>query len=279
MHLHCDMITNETVTEDRNFDDIAHKFVKNIYGSGKGEIRQAVVWQDLAQILSILENEKPLHILDAGGGMAQLSQQIARRGHRVTLCDLSSQMLTLAEQAIEQEGLLEQYRLVHSPVQTIGEHLDERVDLILFHAVMEWLSSPKEALQGLLEHVKPGGIASIMFYNHNGLLFKNLICGNLSHVEEGMPHRKRFKLQPQKGLKPERVYQWIEQSGFNILGKSGVRTFHDYMRDTRTGEYTFEQVIAMEQALCREEPFVSLGRYIHVWAQRPDVEQHNENKG
>ncbi|MGI1899327.1 tRNA uridine 5-oxyacetic acid(34) methyltransferase CmoM, partial [Vibrio campbellii] len=25
------------VTEDRNFDDIAHKFAKNIYGSDKGE--------------------------------------------------------------------------------------------------------------------------------------------------------------------------------------------------------------------------------------------------
>ncbi|TKG03455.1 tRNA uridine 5-oxyacetic acid(34) methyltransferase CmoM, partial [Vibrio lentus] len=26
------------MTEDRNFDDIAHKFAKNIYGSDKGEI-------------------------------------------------------------------------------------------------------------------------------------------------------------------------------------------------------------------------------------------------
>ncbi|RXJ72430.1 tRNA uridine 5-oxyacetic acid(34) methyltransferase CmoM [Veronia nyctiphanis] len=258
------------MTEDRNFDDIAHKFVKNIYGSGKGEIRQAVVWQDIEQILTLLNKNKPLSVLDAGGGVGQLSQLIAKQGHKVTLCDLSAEMLELAKTQITENGLMDQYCLVHCAVQDIKQHIDTPVSLVLFHAVMEWLSDPKAALEILLEQVAPGGVASVMFYNQNGLLFKNLICGNLTHVEEGMPHRKRFKLQPQKGLPPEEVYHWIEAAGFNILGKSGVRTFHDYMRDSRTGDFTFEQVVAMEQKLCRQEPFVSLGRYIHVWAQRPE---------
>ncbi|WP_325892942.1 tRNA uridine 5-oxyacetic acid(34) methyltransferase CmoM [Grimontia sp. NTOU-MAR1] len=257
------------MTEDRNFDDIAHKFVKNIYGSGKGEIRQAVVWQDLESILNHLGESGPLDVLDAGGGLGQISQQIAHRGHNVTLCDLSSQMLVLAEKDIEEAGLLPQYRFIHAPAQEIAQHVDKSFDLMLFHAVMEWLADPREALNVVLSQVKPGGVASVMFYNQNGLLFKNLICGNLTHVEEGMPHRKRFKLQPQKGLQPEDVYTWIEEAGFTILGKSGVRTFHDYMKDTRTGEFTFEQVVAMEQKLCRQEPFISLGRYIHVYAQKP----------
>ncbi len=178
-------------------------------------------------------------------------------------------MLALAEKGIEEAGLLPQYRFVHAPVQEIARHVDKQFDLMLFHAVMEWLAEPRHALDVVLSQVKPGGVASVMFYNQNGLLFKNLICGNLTHVEEGMPYRKRFKLQPQKGLQPEDVYQWIEEAGFTILGKSGVRTFHDYMKDTRTGEFTFEQVVAMEQKLCRQEPFISLGRYIHVYAQRP----------
>lgn len=51
-------------------------------------------------------------------------------------------MLQLAEQDIANNGLLEQYRFVHSPVQTIQAHLDAPVDLVLFHAVMEWLAEP-----------------------------------------------------------------------------------------------------------------------------------------
>ncbi|BCL69329.1 tRNA 5-carboxymethoxyuridine methyltransferase [Vibrio nigripulchritudo] len=258
------------MTEDRNFDDIAHKFAKNIYGSEKGDIRQTIVWEDLIVALSELNDEsRRLKILDAGGGLGQMSQKIAQRGHDVTLCDLSSEMLKLARADIEKHGLLSQYQLVHSPVQEIEQHLTEKVDMVLFHAVMEWLGDPKTALEKVLEQIKPGGIGSIMFYNHHGLVLKNVICGNIPHILEGMPHRKRFKLQPQKGLKPEEVYQWIEDAGFEICGKSGIRSFHDYIGNMEyMGDYQFEDVLALERQLCRQEPYLSLGRYIHVWAKR-----------
>nr|WP_202987950.1 tRNA uridine 5-oxyacetic acid(34) methyltransferase CmoM [Vibrio parahaemolyticus] len=263
------------VTEDRNFDDIAHKFAKNIYGSDKGEIRQIIVWEDFLQILSELDaSQQPLEVLDAGGGLAQMSQKLAKLGHRVALCDLSSEMLQLAKQDIEKNGLLEQYRLIHSPVQSIAEHMEERVDLVMFHAVMEWLVDPKTALETVLEQVKPGGIASVMFYNHHGLVYKNVVCGNIPHILDGMPHRKRFKLQPQKGLKPEDVYQWIEEAGFSICGKSGIRSFSDYIGNMQyMGDYEFEDVLALEKQLCRQEPYLSLGRYIHVWAKKNDKQE------
>ena len=168
------------------------------------------------------------------------------------------------------------------------ESLDDRpVDLILFHAVMEWLADPKAALDYLMQQVRPGGVVSVMFYNYNGLLFKNLICGNLTHIEQGMPHRKRFKLQPQQALAPEAVYQWLTDAGWTILGKTGVRTFHDSMQTHMVGDYSLEQVIEMEQKLCRQEPYLSLGRYIHVYAQKPmsdgtspeqEAYQSNSNK-
>jgi S-adenosylmethionine-dependent methyltransferase len=80
-----------------------------------------------------------------------MSQKIAQRGHDVTLCDLSSEMLKLARADIEKHGLLSQYQLVHSPVQEIEQHLTEKVDMVLFHAVMEWLGDPKTALEKCLK--------------------------------------------------------------------------------------------------------------------------------
>ncbi|MCL1137300.1 tRNA uridine 5-oxyacetic acid(34) methyltransferase CmoM [Shewanella pneumatophori] len=272
--------------QDRNFDDLAHKFAASIYGTAKGEIRQTVVWQDIELILKELagdnyqqlphqetahqelKTQPTFSVLDAGGGLAQLSQKIAALGHNVNLCDLSSEMLSLAKQDITANNLLERYRFIHSPVQHVSEHLNQPVDLVLFHAVMEWLAEPIAALTSLCEQVKPGGIISVMFYNYNGLLFKNLICGNLKHIEQGMPHRKRFKLQPQQGIKPELVYQCLQQAGFEIIGKTGVRTFHDYMQNHDMGHFSFDEIVAMEQKLCRQEPFLSLGRYIHVYAKK-----------
>jgi len=135
--------------------------------------------------------------------------------------------------------------------------------------VMEWLADPKPALENLLDQVKPGGMASIMFYNYHGLVYKNAVCGNIPHVLEGMPHRKRFKLQPQTGLLPTEVYQWIEDAGFEIQGKSGIRCFSDYIGNVKNmGEYQYDDVLALERKFCRQEPYLSLGRYIHVWAKK-----------
>ncbi|MGL6176389.1 MAG: tRNA uridine 5-oxyacetic acid(34) methyltransferase CmoM [Vibrionaceae bacterium] len=259
------------MSADRNFDDISHKFSKNIYGSGKGAIRQAILLQDLQTIVTQLNSHAPLQILDAGGGQAPLSQALAANGHNITLCDISQNMLQNAREQISAANLLDRFQFIHSPVQNLPALNLPPCDLLLFHAVLEWLSEPKQGLQEVLSQVRRGGIASVMFYNQNGLLFKNLVCGNLTHIEQGMPHCERFKLQPPQSFLPEHVYQWISECGFEILGKSGVRTFHDYMQTTRLGEHTFEQVIAMEQQLCRQEPFVSLGRYIHVWARRREA--------
>ncbi|XBS71083.1 methyltransferase domain-containing protein [Acerihabitans sp. KWT182] len=81
--------------QDRNFDDIADKFVGNIYGTTKGLIRQAVLWQDLQGLLARLP-QRPLYILDAGGGEGRLSSKLAALGHHVLLCDLSADMVERA---------------------------------------------------------------------------------------------------------------------------------------------------------------------------------------
>ncbi len=258
------------VSSDRNFDDIAHKFANNIYGSDKGKIRQTILWQDLQTILSQLDtDDSSLRVLDAGGGLAQMSQKLAKLGHFITLVDLSAEMLKLARAEITQNDLLAQFEFTHSALQDLQQ---SSFDLVLCHAVMEWLAEPKQALTGLLSQVKEGGILSVMFYNHHGLVYKNVTCGNIPHVLDGMPHRKRFKLQPQRGLLPEDVYQWLTENGFHILGKTGIRCFHDYIGDQRyMGEYTPEQLLALEQQLCRQEPYISMGRYIHVWAQKQSI--------
>jgi S-adenosylmethionine-dependent methyltransferase len=44
----------ESPVQDRNFDDIAEKFSRNIYGTTKGQLRQAILWQDLEPLLAQL---------------------------------------------------------------------------------------------------------------------------------------------------------------------------------------------------------------------------------
>lgn len=90
--------------QDRNFDDIAEKFSQNIYGTTKGRIRQAILWQDLDKLLTTFP-DGPLSVLDAGGGEGQTGCGIAARGHQVLLCDVSQEMLTRAQRLAQQQGV------------------------------------------------------------------------------------------------------------------------------------------------------------------------------
>ena len=256
--------------QDRNFDDIADKFARNIYGTTKGRIRQAVLWQDLETLLATLP-QRPLRILDAGGGQGQIACQLAVRGHQVILCDISEQMLARAAQHAAEQGVSARMELVQSPAQEMHHHLAAPVDLVLFHAVLEWVAEPQAVLAALEKCLAPGGALSLMFYNYNGLLMLNTLVGNMEYVKRGMPKRKRRSLSPDHPLDPVQVYDWLAQLGLTISGKTGVRVFHDYLRDKSQQEGAFDDLLALEQRYCRQEPFVSLGRYIHVMAYKPDT--------
>ncbi|SLM63031.1 MULTISPECIES: tRNA uridine 5-oxyacetic acid(34) methyltransferase CmoM [Dickeya] len=256
--------------QDRNFNDIADKFARNIYGTTKGRLRQAVLWQDLETLLTRLP-ARALRILDAGGGEGPMSRRLAALGHQVVLCDLSDEMLARAAQAAQAAGVAANMQFVHCAVQDIGTHLTQPVDLVLFHAVLEWVADPLQALTRLNDQLTPGGALSLMFYNHQALVMRNMVLGNFAYVAAGMPKRKRRSLSPDNPLNPSHVYQWLEQLGLQLSGKTGVRVFHDYLQNKQQQTDDFDALLALEQRYCRQEPFVSLGRYIHVMAHKPPL--------
>ncbi|KOC92751.1 tRNA uridine 5-oxyacetic acid(34) methyltransferase CmoM [Winslowiella iniecta] len=254
--------------QDRNFDDIAEKFSQNIYGTTKGRIRQAILWQELEALLTTLP-QRPLSVLDAGGGEGQTGCGLAARGHQVLLCDLSGEMLQRARAHAEEKGVSDNMQFKQISAQQVGQHLDKPVDLVLFHAVLEWVAQPQEVLAALYDTLAPGGVLSLMFYNLHGLTLRTLTLGNFGYLQADLRKRKRKTLSPDYPRDPDQVYGWLKQLGFVIEQRAGIRVFHDYMRDKEKQSERFEEVLAMEQRYCRQEPFLSLGRYIHVTARKP----------
>lgn len=69
--------------QDRNLMTLLKSFSRNIYGTTKGQLRQAILWQDLDRVLEEIGGRK-LRVLDAGGGEGQTAIKMAERGHQVT---------------------------------------------------------------------------------------------------------------------------------------------------------------------------------------------------
>jgi S-adenosylmethionine-dependent methyltransferase len=91
----------------------------------------------------------------------------------------------------------------------ISQHVTGTFDLVLCHAVLEWLAEPRQTLLGLFPFVKAGGILSLLFYNRHGLLFQSLVVGNFDYVRLGLRKKRQTALTPTNPQLPEQVYDWI----------------------------------------------------------------------
>lgn len=257
---------------DRNFDDLAHRFKRNVYDRLKGDIRLEVLHRDLREHLPELYAEpliQPLRILDAGGGQGQFSLELAAAGHHLVLCDLSENMLQLARDNAAQLGVTERVSFYHGSIQDFARQSasSQRFDLVLCHAVLEWVSSPASLLDTLQTLVRPQGHLSLTFYNVNGSVLKNLLRANFQKVVADDYRGYRGSLTPTYPRDPQKVYRWLQQRFFTQLCRSGIRCFHDYILDPELRDQQPETQLALELRLSREEPWLSLGRYIHVLSQ------------
>ncbi|MFQ6371575.1 methyltransferase domain-containing protein [Shewanella sp. YIC-542] len=254
--------------QDKNFDKLAQKFAHNIYGTTKGDIRMAVLWRDLQEQLPLLGN-KPLRILDAGGGFGYFSLKLARLGHQVVLCDLSQEMLKQAQQLIDEEPHEVDVTLHHCAIQQLDASALGQFDLILCHAVAEWLADAQQTLAHLLTLLRSGGLFSLMFYNKEAMRFHALTAGNFDYVRNGLKSKKKNRLSPEHPLDIATVRQWFTQWELRLCCASGVRVIHDYMNKRLPDNYDERQLIEMELEYSRREPYLSLGRYVHFIGHKP----------
>ncbi|MCH8536393.1 MAG: methyltransferase domain-containing protein [Alkalimonas sp.] len=249
-------MSNQT---DRNFDSIAAKFQRNIYQTSKGQLRQAVLLRDLATSSDL---QQPVKILDVGAGQGQLALTLAAQGHQVTLADISAEMLQLARQTAHKAGLEQQLQFAHCSLQQLVEQ-GCQVPVVLCHAMLEWLADPEQAIAQLYQLIQPGGLLSLMFFNLDAKRFGNVLYGNFDYVAQGFTGSKTVPLSPQNPLRPDDVLRWCQQAGFELEVKTGVRCFHDYLREPAMQQSHYQQLLALELEYNQTEPYASLGKYMH----------------
>lgn len=105
-----------------------------------------------------------LEVFDIGGGPGRYAFYLAEKGHKVSLLDLSNKNIEVAkEKARELNINLEKY--IHGNALELGEY-EQKYDVILlmgplYHLVKD--ADRKQALEGALRLLKPGGIIVTSF--------------------------------------------------------------------------------------------------------------------
>ena len=259
-------VKTSSMETDKNFDALADRFSKNIYGGLKGAIRLSVLRNEIHSAIgsryASQDNLTPLHVLDIGAGMAQLAIELATDGHSVAINDLSEKMLTQAQQLAIDKGISPNIQWLPGHYQDLANSLNQNFDLLLCHALMEWLAQPNELISGLKRFLKTDGLLSFTCYNKHSLIFRNLLKGNFRFIDKADFRGEEGGLTPLHPQDPFEVKKLLEEQGWRIIKISGIRVFSDYAQ-TRGGNLNQETVLQYEMRFSELEPYKWLGRYVH----------------
>ena len=278
--------SNQTITPlveqsdtrtDRSFDAIADHFEKKVYGGLKGDIRLAVLRRDIFAYCARMSQTlgRPLRILDVGAGLAQIAIELAIQGHTLVINDISANMLKKAQANAAQNHQNDEKLAITwhvCPYQELEEKLagnTEKFDLIMCHALLEWLAEPVAVMDFFDQQLSANGALSLCFYNPASFDYRNLIMGNfnlLDNTEYKADNKK--SLTPNHPVAKEEVESWLEAHEYQTILASGLRVFHDYSPLKRGGHNDPDAVIRMELRYSQLEPYKWLGRYLHILATR-----------
>ncbi|QHS54230.1 methyltransferase domain-containing protein [Mucilaginibacter sp. 14171R-50] len=141
---------------------------KEIKREGKGTAKlfdERSLEADYATLPPLLK--QGWRVLDIGCGTGAISKGIAQKvgstGH-VTGIDNTAYFI---ESGRETYADVKNLELIHGDLFTYEP--TEKFDLIVAARVLQWLNNPQEAVAKLKSMLKPGGILSVLDYNHEAL--------------------------------------------------------------------------------------------------------------
>jgi S-adenosylmethionine-dependent methyltransferase len=117
--------------------------------------------------------------------------------------------------------------------------LREIFDLVVCHAVLEWLADPRAALSSLAPLLASDGQLSLLFYNRNAALLKRVLHGEFGRAldelaDDWQPRGWGDGCVP---LAEDDVSRRLTELGLSVQWRAGIRIFHDHLTSaTREGE-------------------------------------------
>lgn len=218
----------------------------------------------------------PLDILDAGAGAGFFGVNLAMLGHRVTLLDLSSEPLAIAQKRSHERKCADHVTSVLGDV----EHLPFRAecfDVVVCVLVLEHLNDPGRAFGEFRRVLRRRARLLITFENK---LWHAIAAGLCERYEEAMSliSSRSPIVEPYDLLPPIRIYSLMEveelcrSHGLRISSVTGVRYLTSYQERLKgIGTTETEQLLRddpkaqeLEKLLEESGELLCLARHVFV---------------
>jgi S-adenosylmethionine-dependent methyltransferase len=219
--------------------------------------------------------KKPLRILDAGGGSGADAIPLARDGHTVDLLDFSPEMIRVAREDAEREGLSETIRFHIADVSQLGRIFPQpQFDAVVCHNVLQFVADVPKLLSALSKVLRPGGILSLVSPNRYSMPYATaFLFHDLDKAFQQIDVRTYENLifrATVTEFSPEEICAMLPDAGLSFDSHYGIRCVADYWGDNeaKSKPEIWEKIVKLEYALTDRYPYNLLARFWQVVAHK-----------
>jgi 2-polyprenyl-3-methyl-5-hydroxy-6-metoxy-1,4-benzoquinol methylase len=230
--------------------------------------RTVAVWAALDPLVGT--GQRPLRVLDVGGGSGVFAVPLARLGHEVTVVDPSADALATLQRRATTDGVGARVRGLQGDGDRLAEVLtdDAPFDLALCHSVLEVVDDPAATLSQIAQALAPGGTVSIATANRAGAVLARALAGHpvealaLLADRDPAPGRSR---PARRRFAPDELLALIDAAGLEAGSWRGLAVVADLL-DAASGADP-AAVRRLELALAGSSPYRDVATGLHVLAR------------
>ena len=246
-----------------------------------GRLRSELAWKNLREFLPA--NATKRRALDVGGGTGFASMQLARMGFEVVLLDRSEEMLQIAREQAQADGVAARISFHHGDAGELPRLFDpESFDAIICHNLLEYSESPSTTVQDIANMLRRDAVLSILVRNRNGEVLKDAIksrdwkLATASLTAETVVDT--LYGEALRVFTPAEIRDLLGRAGLEVVAEDGVRVFFDYLGAENVTNAIYAEIFELESTLGARPEFSAIARYIQVIARRSSASSNKANR-
>ena len=249
-------------------------------------IRAALVWDAVRAVLaarSAHAPDRPLEVVDLGGGTGGLAVRVAELGHHVVVVDPSPDALASLERRAADAGLVAGHqeqgsgsvRGILGDAATLAEQVPVgSADVVVCHGVLEVVDVPAQALDAAARALAPGGALSLLAAQRSGAVFARAIVGHVADARALLsdPDGRWGSTDPMpRRFTRDQLLALLETAGFGVEEIRGVRVFADHLSSSTVEAEpgAADALLALEADVATHPDFATIATQLHLHATHP----------